>query len=124
VLVVDDEDCIRSLAQRILTRNGYRVLVARNAAEAVERVAGHQESLDLLLTDVVMPGRSGYQLAAQVRELRPEVEVLFMSGYTGEVLSHQRDPGHRGSFLQKPFTAKSLLESVQSVLDGSRACQP
>ena len=116
VLVVDDEEGLRELARRFLERQGYTVLVAANAAEAL-RLAEHHPSIDVLLTDVVMPGASGPELNRRLVEERRALRVIYMSGYTDEaILQHGvLKPGI--AFLHKPFTAETLGAKIREVLD-------
>lgn len=118
VLLVEDEAIVRDPAQRLLTRHGYTVLVAANAAAAIEIAANHQGTIDLLLTDVVMPGRSGKELSVDVAALRPATKVLFMSGYSYDVIVHQGVLESGVSLIEKPFSADDLLRKVRLVLDG------
>ena len=112
VLVVEDQDPVRRQACRILEAQGYRV---REAASADEALAGW-EPVDVLVTDVVMPGMSGQQLAERARERIPGLSVVFMSGHTDDVLV--RDGARQGdiAFVQKPFTRNSLLRAVEEAL--------
>ncbi|MGM0665226.1 MAG: PAS domain S-box protein [Thermodesulfobacteriota bacterium] len=117
ILVVEDEVQIRNLAARILAGYGYRVLRAANGPEAVKAAQGHEGPIHLLLTDVVMPGKmSGRELAHELTGLRPEMKVIFMSGYTDNAIVHHGvlDPGL--NFLQKPFTPAALSGKVRNVL--------
>jgi two-component system cell cycle sensor histidine kinase/response regulator CckA len=116
VLVVEDTEALRELAKRLLRRLGYTVLVAANANEALE-LFDRNEAIDVLLTDVVMPGASGPELTKQLVERRPGLKVLYMSGYTEDsIVQHGVvDPGI--AFLQKPFTAETLGRKVREVLD-------
>jgi PAS domain S-box-containing protein len=115
ILVVEDEDTVRSLIVAILHDNGYSVVEARDPAEALERCAIGLPC-DLLLTDVVMPQMNGRVLADRIKETQPEIRVLFMSGYTRHVLSD--NPPYPGSgFLQKPFNADGLGVKVRELLD-------
>ncbi len=118
VLLVEDEAIVRDPAQRLLTRHGYTVLAAANAAAAIEIAANHQGTIDLLLTDVVMPGRSGKELSVDVAALRPATKVLFMSGYSYDVIVHQGVLESGVSLIEKPFSADDLLRKVRLVLDG------
>ncbi len=111
VLLVEDERNVRELTRRVLEQGGYSVLEACDAVEALEVAARHR-GFDLLLTDVVMPGRSGKELAAELREGRPGLPVLFMSGYFDSVGSPEGPDG----FVGKPFTRDELLGSVRSAL--------
>ncbi len=116
VLVVEDDDGVRAFVQAVLEGRGYRVLRAANADEALEQAA-HDGPIGLLLTDVVMPGMSGADLAARIREIAPAVKVLFVSGYTENTIVHHGvlDPGV--SFLAKPFSPDALAERVRAELD-------
>jgi DNA-binding response OmpR family regulator len=101
----------------MLARHGYAVLEASDAVEALLIAERHQGSLDLLITDVVLPGSSGCALAKHLRHLRPLLPVLYMSGHTDEVvLSHGVSQSH-SALLHKPFTAGELMDHVRAVLD-------
>ena len=115
-MLVEDEDAVRGLAVKILDRLGYQLLVAGSGAEALAVAARHGGPIDLLLTDVVMPGMSGRDLATQLGALHPEMSVLYTSGYTEEVIAHHGvlDPGLR--FLAKPYTPQLLASAVQAAL--------
>jgi PAS domain S-box-containing protein len=117
VLLVEDEPGVRHLARDVLSRYGYRVIEAADGGEALRLAEGHAGTIDLLLTDVVMPGMSGAELAQRFRELRPGVRVLYASGYADEaVVSH--GARHDGvPFLQKPFEPDDLVRRVREVLD-------
>jgi PAS domain S-box-containing protein len=117
ILLVEDEDVIRALARRILSRNGYHVLEASDAAAALERYAENDGRIDLLLTDVVMPEMDGAQLAEHLRHQHPDLPVLFMSGYTDDVLSQRGLHEENEELLSKPFTPTSLACRVRNVLD-------
>jgi hypothetical protein len=114
VVVVDDERPLRDLVARILTRFGYRVMVAATPHEALQWAENHAETIDLLLTDVVMPDLTGPKLAERFVAIHPETQVLFMCGYSPAILGASFDPEH---FLQKPFAAKDLLGKVRSLLE-------
>ena len=117
VLLAEDEQVVRRLVKEMLERLGYSVLVASNGVEALERLEEHEGRVDLLLTDVVMPGMSGRELAGIVRRRCPRARVLFMSGYAEDaVASHGvLQPG--AQLLEKPFTATNLGAKVRAVLD-------
>lgn len=116
VLVVDDEAPLRAVTSRILGRAGYTVISAANGAEALEALA-RDDPVDLLLTDVVMPGMPGAELVARVRERYPHIRVLFMSGYTGDtILRHGVNSEHM-HFVDKPFTMEKLAAKVRECLD-------
>ncbi|MEU4245290.1 ATP-binding protein [Actinoplanes sp. NPDC026619] len=117
LLVVEDEEALREVAGRILAGAGYRVLSASCGAEALELVARHDGVIDLLVSDVVMPGMLGKELAERLVDARPGTRVLYMSGYAQPVLHSQGtlDPGV--ALLEKPFTASDLLAAVRNRLD-------
>jgi len=117
VLLVEDEDTVRGLARTILEDCGYRVLVATRGAEALRIAESHLGPIHLMLTDVVMPGMSGSELAERLCPSYPGMRLLYMSGYTDEaILPHGvLEPG--GAFLQKPFTPEALAGKVREVLD-------
>jgi DNA-binding response OmpR family regulator len=117
ILVVEDDDSVRGFVQTVLEARGYRVLAAANADDAVLQAVRHDGPIGLLLTDVVMPGMSGADLAARLREIAPDVKVLFVSGYTENTIVHHGvlDPGV--SFLAKPFSPDALAERVRAELD-------
>jgi two-component system cell cycle sensor histidine kinase/response regulator CckA len=116
ILLVEDENAVRTLVQRILESAGYRVIAAANGAEALElcKSAG---SLDLVLTDMVLPGMDGVEIARRLRSLQPSVRTLFMSGYSDRQSSLQADWGKNVAFLEKPFDSETLMTSVRGVLD-------
>ena len=121
VLLVEDEDSVRSLACLILRSHGYTVLEARNGRQALAVIADAATGpLDLLVTDIVMPDMGGRALTAQLRDSLPHLRTLFMSGYTGEaaVLTAVQDA--QVAFIQKPFTPSELARKVRAVLDQPR----
>jgi two-component system cell cycle sensor histidine kinase/response regulator CckA len=116
ILVAEDDPGVRAAARRILAGGGYRVLTASNGEEALALSRTHPTHLHLLLTDVVMPGMGGPELAAAVRPERPGMKIIFMSGYAGEAV--RKEPGVRAhAFIQKPFTPASLLRAVRDAID-------
>jgi CheY-like chemotaxis protein len=120
ILIVEDQEEVRKLTRRLLEARGYRVLVAAGGPEALRLADEAAEPIDLLLTDVVMPGMSGRDVALRLGPARPNMRVLFVSGYTDDSIVHHGvlDPGV--AFLQKPFTAESLAQRVREVLDAPR----
>ena len=117
ILVVEDEDLVLDVARRILTRHGYRVLAARGGPEALELIHEHRGTIHLLLTDVVMPGLTGKQVAERVSELRPKIRVLYMSGYPESVITSQGVVQRGIHLVSKPFVAADLLDHVRATLD-------
>lgn len=117
ILLVEDEEMVRCLIREVLSQRGYVILEASGAEEALDRLAEHPEPIDLMLTDVVMPGMPGNALARRVAETRPEVGVLFISGYTESHLTQRGvlPPGER--LLQKPFTSDELVEAVEAAIE-------
>jgi two-component system cell cycle sensor histidine kinase/response regulator CckA len=120
VLVVEDEDLVRAAASKILASQGYSVLEAGNASDALGLLDERAGSVDLLLTDVVMPGSSGRDLANRILERYPSLPVLFMSGYTDTTLVPHGVADSSIDFLPKPFTPVDLVRKVRDVLDASR----
>jgi len=116
VLLVEDAPMIRRLAKQIMVRAGYTVFEAGDAHEAM-RLAETQESIDVLVTDLIMPGPSGVELAEQLRHVRPDVRVLFMSGYTDNAIVRNGMLGESAAFLQKPFTPQDLLRKLRHVIE-------
>jgi PAS domain S-box-containing protein len=120
VLIVEDEPAVRALNRHVLESCGYRVLEASDGLEAVELVESLEGPLDVLVSDVVMPHLGGGQLAERLHAIRPQLKVLFVSGYTNdEVVRH--GVGSNFEFLQKPFTPMGLARKVREILDATRA---
>ncbi|HEU4457222.1 MAG TPA: PAS domain S-box protein [Longimicrobium sp.] len=118
VLLVEDDDGVRLFARRVLERAGWRVLEARDGPHAIEMARAAGDPIHVLLTDVVMPAMDGKQLAAAINGVHPETRVLYMSGYTDDVIASRGvlDPGT--SFLEKPFTVDALTAGVRALLEG------
>src|SRR5439155_25357311 len=108
ILLVEDEDVVRGLARQILEQAGYHVLEAWGGEEAVHLTTEHSGTINLLLTDVVMPKASGKEIANLITSIRPDLRVLFMSGYTDEAIVHHGVLDSGVEFIQKPFTPASL----------------
>lgn len=117
VLVVEDEEVVRRMARRILEMNGYHVLDASRADEAIEICKHYMKPIHLLLTDVVMPQMGGRDLAERIIQLRPQTKVLYMSGYTDDAIVHHGVLDPDVAFLQKPFVSATLTHKVREVLD-------
>ncbi len=117
ILVVEDEDLVLDVASRILSRNGYHVLAANGGAQALEMIRTHRGTIHLLLTDVVMPGLTGNEVAGMVSKVRPRIRVLYMSGYPELVITSQGVVQQGIRLVSKPFVAADLLDKVRSTLD-------
>ena len=117
VLVVEDDPAVRRYIKIVLERQGYRVIAAADANDALEQMARGSVPIDLLMTDIVMPGMSGLELASRAAELAPGLKVLLASGYTESMIMHHGmlDPGV--PFLQKPYSPSQLADQVRAVLD-------
>src|SRR6201984_510806 len=117
ILLVEDEANLRYLARQYLEKQGYKVIEAADGAVAMQIAVAHEAVIHLLLTDVIMPGINGRELAQRISEIRPNVKVLYMSGYTENVIGHDGtlDAGIR--LLQKPFNLRDLKNKVREVLD-------
>jgi two-component system, cell cycle sensor histidine kinase and response regulator CckA len=131
ILVVEDEEGVRDLARRVLEHHGYRILIAPTPHEALEITRTEPGSIHLLLSDVVLPQMSGSALTARIGRARPDMRVLYMSGYTDDVIVHRGVLDEGTPFLRKPFTSEALVRKVREVLgqplkeglNEPRACQ-
>ncbi len=118
VLLVEDEESILALGKTILERHGYEVLASKNPNEALGMVKSYPGPIHLLITDVVMPEMNGKDLRCRLVEVMPGLKIIFMSGYTANVIAHHGILDEGINFLQKPFSVQTLLEKVRDVLDG------
>jgi DNA-binding response OmpR family regulator len=116
VLLVEDEESVRGLVRETLVSKGYRVLEAENGQAGLAVAAAHDGIIELVITDVVMPGMSGRELADQLVAIRPEVKVLYLSGYTEDTIVSEGTIESGKAFLQKPFTLQGLSRKVREVL--------
>jgi CheY-like chemotaxis protein len=114
---VEDEGAVRTIVSKILQNKGYTVLEAHHGPEALEICQVHEGPIHLMVTDVVMPHMSGRELAERLTILRPELRVLFMSGYPDNAIVHHGVLGAGTAFLQKPFTLNALEGKVRELLD-------
>ena len=121
ILLVEDEPAVRGAARRILAGSGYEVLEATDAHVALELDAARRGPIDLLVSDIVMPGLSGRELARRLRERRPQLQVMYMSGYAEDAATGTSD--FDGPLLTKPFARRPLLEMVNRVLGGALAAE-
>jgi CheY-like chemotaxis protein len=118
LLIVEDDEAVRALTRAVLRGRSYEVIEAVDADEALRLVAQNPKPIALLVTDVVMPGMSGRELASRLTTLRPELKVLYVSGYTDDAVVRHGLLEAEISFLQKPFTPDALARKVREVLDG------
>jgi PAS domain S-box-containing protein len=117
ILLVEDEVNLRRLARQYLETQGYKILEAEDSAAALQIVEGHQGTIDMLLTDVIMPGMNGRELAVQISKQLPEIRVLYMSGYTENAIGHHGTLDAGINLLQKPFGLPVLRDRVREILD-------
>jgi two-component system cell cycle sensor histidine kinase/response regulator CckA len=120
ILLVEDDHSIRALGARGLRRYGYTLLLARHALDAVKVADGHRGKIDLLLTDIVMPGVNGRTLAEQLVRSNKDLKVLYTSGYTDSIATLQAVRASAAEFIQKPYSADALARKVRSVLDADK----
>jgi CheY-like chemotaxis protein len=118
ILLVEDEPMILDMVALMLENLGYTVISARTPEEAIERAREHTGDLDLLLTDVVMPGMNGRDLAQEIESVYANLKVLFMSGYTADVIAHHGVLDNGVHFMQKPFSKETLGSKVREALAG------
>ena len=118
ILVIEDEDGVKRLIRQFLELKGYKVLEAENAHQSLEIVRQHKGEIQLLITDVVMPGElSGPEAAERIMGLRPRIKTIYVSGYTHDMVAKQGGPNAGARFLQKPFSIEALAQKVREVLD-------
>jgi CheY-like chemotaxis protein len=114
---VEDEDGVRALVRQVLSKHGYTVLEARHGGEALLHCERFKEKIHLLITDVVLEQMSGPELAQRLVQLRTDLKVLYVSGYTDDAIIHQGVLKHGTAFLQKPFTTDALARKIREILD-------
>ena len=117
ILAVDDDPIILDLLEEVLKPLGYKLLSAASGEEALAMAASHKDKIDLLLTDVVLPGIKGQELARELLHSCPEVNVLFMSGYLCPSMAHDNSEQRFDAFIQKPFSPNALLRKMRKLLD-------
>jgi len=117
VLAVDDDPHMIDLLEELLNSSGYKVLSAASGEEALAMAASHLNTIDLLLTDVMLPGMKGQELAKKLLNSCPDVNVLFMSGYLCPSMAHGNSEKGFQAFIQKPFSPNALLRKMRKILD-------
>jgi two-component system, cell cycle sensor histidine kinase and response regulator CckA len=121
ILLVEDSDSLREVTKEFLQIAGYNVVEGRDGKDALQVARAHEEAIHLLLTDVVMPGMSGRELANEVKRIHPETRILFMSGYTSNAIVHRGVLDEGVSLLTKPFTRSGLTQKVREILNSQQA---
>ena len=121
LLVAEDDELVRSLTEEILEDAGYTVISASDGVEALEKFRDHHKSIDMVMLDVIMPGKTGQQVWEEVQRIRPDLPVLFSSGYSFNELKDNVLISKTGHLIQKPYTPKNLLETIARMLDQSTA---
>ncbi len=116
ILIVEDEESVLKIAKRALAQRGYNILAATNGSDALELCRSHGDAIHLLLTDVILPGINGPELAKSICELRPGIKVLYMSGYTDQVIGNENCIGDNMNFLPKPFLPSELVQRIDEIL--------
>jgi len=119
ILIAEDEEIVRKISVRALEKKGYRVIQSHDAKEALKLSKAHSGRIDLLLTDVVMPGMNGQELAAALKRTRPDTRILYMSGYSREMVARHGVMESGSGFIEKAFSAEKLCSSVREILDQS-----
>ncbi len=117
ILAVEDTPEVRNLLERVLTKNGYTTFIAENAESALSIALSYNKKIDLLITDVMMPDMNGVQLYNKISESRPDIKVIYISGYTANIIEQNGESDDRISFLQKPFAISDFTKKVRDLLD-------
>jgi DNA-binding NtrC family response regulator len=123
VLLAEDEEAVREVVREGLQQAGYSALEARNGADTIKVAEKHEGPIHLMVTDVVMPGMSGSELANRLAAQNPKMKVLYMSGYTDDAIVHHGVLDGGLTFLQKPFGADNLARKLRELVEGTPACQ-
>ena len=117
IFLIDDDPSLLNMTRMLLERKGYTVLSSTTPTETIERAKNHSGVIDLLMTDVIMPKMNGRDLAGRMRDLYPDIKVIFMSGYTADIIDLHDVLDDGVSFIQKPFSLVDLAEKVREILD-------
>jgi signal transduction histidine kinase/CheY-like chemotaxis protein len=124
ILLAEDEESVLELVEEVLEEQGYQLLSAKDAMGAITISEAYPGTIDLLLTDVIMPGMNGRELAESLRASRPHLKIMYMSGYTKDIISQNLNVSHGTRLLQKPFTPETLIKMVRDVLDDDTLAHP
>jgi CheY-like chemotaxis protein len=124
VLLCEDEEGVLRLIERILAAEGYAVLPAATPREAIALAAEHGDAIDALVSDIVMPGMSGPELAAELKRVNPDLHILMLSGYTAETAHSRGDLPLGTTFVEKPFERTALLRALRTLLDQPASTPP
>jgi PAS domain S-box-containing protein len=124
ILLIEDDPMVRAVAVRALTGHGYRVFEASNGNDGIRSFLANARDIDLVITDMMMPGIGGYEVEARLRKMDPALRILFISGYSREALDRQRNTPSTKPFLSKPFTSEILAAKVRDLLDTPRESVP
>lgn len=124
ILLAEDEESVLELVEEVLEEQGYQLLSAKDAMGAITISEAYPGTIDLLLTDVIMPGMNGRELAESLRASRPHLKIMYMSGYTKDIISQNLNVSHGTRLLQKPFTPEALIKMVRDVLDDDTLTHP
>jgi len=116
LLLVEDEDLVREVVATMLERSGFHVMSARSASDAIDQLESHGDEVDLMITDLVMPGMSGIDLAKRVKKNLPQLKIIYMSGYPENVVLQEGLVNHKSAYLQKPLTPVTFLQKVKTML--------
>ena len=116
VLLAEDAELVRNFAGRLLRKAGYKVIFAVDGQEAVDIFKQYQNKIDILVFDIVMPNKSGKEAYEEIKEIKPDIPVLFCSGYHEEILDSKLYSGFKGTFLPKPYNSKDLLKKIRELL--------
>ena len=119
ILIAEDDESIRDLTRKVLEGNGYRVITAVDGDDAIEKFREQPENIRLLILDLILPKRTGKDVFSIISEMNSAIEVLFISGYTAEILEQKKLLNAQSNFLPKPVTPKLLLQKVRNILDGT-----
>lgn len=117
ILIVEDDDLVRNLAKQILDKNGYKVIALENGKQAIQHIQDTGHNVDVLLTDVIMPQMNGKELQHEITKILPGIKVIYMSGYTDDVIAHHGVLDKGVNFIHKPFTSQKVLSKVREVLN-------